>query len=90
MNGNKFVYMENKINETKKIFFRFLKSNRVFYKYFRYFKKRKDNDFDVFLKNRNSHGLFVAAFVWCETDEGHNFWRELDNEWQKQLNEKNK
>lgn len=73
-----------------KLFFRFLKEEHIFYKFFLYknyikntLKLDKVNDNDIEIINI----LIKSSFMWAETPEGYVFWSEKNKKWLKTLKE---
>ena len=73
----------------KNLFVRFLKEKGI-YKLFvnnfyheketsPYFTKRRDISF--YLENKQSFFYVSGAFEWEDTEEGHNFWWAISDEW---------
>ena len=45
-----------------------------------------NNGFQSYLNNIKSNAdLLQYAFLWEKTDEGHEFWQAIGNEWRKEL-----
>lgn len=69
--------IENKDKLEK--FFSFLKENKVYYR----FLKIVNFDTKYIIEALNEFPLCIIsnAFTWESTEEGHDFWHDLDNKW---------
>lgn len=80
-----------------KEFVLFLKKNEVYYKYVNNYCKDHSLEpiqFKSFFMKKylyphtvidEERGFLSNAFLWGETNEGHRYWAELDNKWEKYL-----
>lgn len=84
-----------------KKFVKFLRSKNVYEQYCNHFLQKRHsfsstdkNDFITFLiriiHSYNGYNLFKYAFIWDFTTEGHEYWCNLNDEWNKILDEFNK
>lgn len=82
--------MDNNRNEDiKKEFVRFLKENNAYMKYRINLKNYCMNNSDFFhLPKTSGNKLLGYAFFWDETKEGYTFWKELNNKWQRKCKHK--
>lgn len=73
----------------KNLFVRFLKEKGIYKLFVKnyynekntspYFTKKRDIRF--FLENKQTFYYVSGAFEWGDTEEGHNFWWEISDEW---------
>lgn len=79
-----------KYNKNVLLFFRFLKNNDCFKQYFANLKKLKPQYFDKyghlnndFIHNciRNRSWIIMSSFSWCMSNESHEFWRGLHEQY---------
>ena len=69
--------MKDKVRE----FIRFLKEHNVYTSYKNYAFLRVDNNICNHLNKIDPESYILSSFCWCETIEGHYFWRALHKEW---------
>jgi len=95
--------MEIKFNEFTILFANFLKENNAYKPYLNALYSQKKSFFKEWYNYINPltikhlelriflcNGIgLINAFTWRETKEGHNFWKRLNNEWNKLMHEKN-
>ena len=63
-----------------KLFFSFLKDNNAYEKW----RRNVDKDRICDIMNRNYYDLYIKlSFFWAGTKEGHMYWRNLDDKWEK-------
>ena len=63
-----------------KLFFSFLKDNNPYEKW----RRNVDKDRVCDIINRNYYDLYIKfSFFWAGTKEGHMYWRNLDDKWEK-------
>ena len=62
-------------------------------KQFRDFLK-EHNAYDAYIKNNKGESdnpyVYIDSFLWSDTEEGHSYWRDLDNLWLEILEEDDK
>ena len=46
-----------------------------------WFYKNGGFGWDDLFKSHSRHWFILAAFTWCDTDEGYWFWTSLDKKW---------
>lgn len=69
-------------NQIKKLT-NFLKKKDVYKSYMRNVKEYQNMSVKRLLKRLNHfRSVFTSSFVWARTIEGHEFWFEIDNDWQ--------
>ena len=82
--------MNKDMSETKvmlmKLFIRFLKENGVFKKFtinFNEYWEKKGNPKKIceYLEDKPSSYFLTGAFNWKDSNEGHNFWEYLSDDW---------
>lgn len=72
----------------KERFFQFLKDNNVYYRFNAYFKAQRDITLDFFLGVSKPIYYIANCFTWEKTDEGVDFWRDLNFKWAESISEK--
>lgn len=74
------------MNSDKEVFYflRFLKENGLygrFKAYFRVSRLNKKRHMHEFLKHTRPYFYLSGSFLWCETNEGRDFWENKCNNW---------
>ena len=72
---------------------KFLTSKRLYSAFVRNFKNKdlkhymthKGTDLYLYIWSVQAIHFIVLAFDWAESDQGHNFWGTVDDEWRKHL-----
>ena len=81
--------MKNKYNRMiLKTFYEFLVSKNIHDKYFNNFIKDNNSTKETFINfliyathYGKGHNFFTTAFIWSDTKEGMEYWRNLNDEW---------
>lgn len=66
---------ENKLEK----FLSFLKENKVYYRFLKII--NFDTKYIIKALNEFPFSIISNAFTWSNTEEGHDFWHDLDNKW---------
>ena len=56
-----------------------------FYKEWRAEYKKNNNNINIFLQHMLPGDYFTLAFVWDKTNKGHEYWANLNHDWQQTL-----
>lgn len=83
------------MEQINKLFVQFLKDNNAFKQYVKNLKLRKcyfqtwenyTNPFTIcLLGSTRPSNFIIGSFLWANTLEGHDFWKNLDDKWKKQF-----
>lgn len=70
----------------KDLFINFLKEHNLYYRFRAYYSfspEKNCNSFEEYLEKQDPVHYITGAFPWSKTDEGQNFWQDMDGCWDK-------
>lgn len=68
----------------KDLFIKFLKEYKLYYRFVAYYNlcpNHKIKCFEEYLETKEPMHYVTEAFAWLETDEGDDFWNNVDEHW---------
>lgn len=72
----------------KERFIQFLKDNKIYNRFCGYYAANRIKPLDYYLDNTNPKYFILNSFSWSKTDEGEEFWTDLDYKWVQSIADK--
>ena len=66
----------------------FLKKHRITSAFSKNLKEFKSKTLNKFIKEVSPNSFITGAFTWVKTEQGHEYWSKLNQEWFKLLKQK--